>query len=347
MKVLLIGDRVYFHGALFAEALSKYCETVHLCGTVEEENIVPYDHIVDVKESFKKYGVFRPTITDYDIVFGLNQRVLVSLAAIKNICKSSNYNDILFGCQILDYPAHVFCKNKNYVRDVTVSWEKSILELKHFDIIVHSQYIAQKNLCKFHSEAISDVVLFPVIEMKRDKVNSENYICYSGRVSPDKGIHYIIEALSLLEDDIRFITIGNGFDFSDYATFLNVNYKQMKNVSENEKWNIYNKSLFLVCGADNENIPALCIMEGLSIGKTAIVWDYKENRSHYKDFVYYCNPINIKEFSETIRFLINNKNQINRKAGNKAIKYIKDNATYDVWAKKVFSMFSEALERNK
>lgn len=333
-KLVLINDGVINQGYLFGRALSKYFD-VKIVG---DASFVKYgwdidynwlkEHKVDYEESVFKNA---------DIILGIEHGTLLKINDISNI-----FPNKIYGCQILDYPIHVFYDNKDYNERACNIWPYYEKCLSKLDLIIYNQKRNIKDFkdlkIKFKNKAIHEFIKFPVKPIFFDEeIKTENIIVYSGRISPDKGIHYVISALGLIEKIYRpkFVTIGNGYDFSSFANYLRVDYENIKNCSEEEKYKYYHKSKAIICGADNVYIPALCILEGISIGKPTICFDSFENREHYKNFCSYANPGSIINLSGIIRSIDDYKINEN------GIKYCKEECTYEAWSEKVFNMVKE------
>lgn len=346
MKILLLNSGTDHQAVLFASAFSKKVERVNIINlSLTESSYIYREEIEKLKHSFYlKTGSSRlrfKDIEEFDVIFGINQNVLPALSEIKNQLPHK-----IYGCQILDYPIHVFKNNKDYLEGYGKIWYLYKQCLRDLDVVAYNQKNSSAFLDFYLSEkCVRGVVLFPIDITLPSTSEREDFIVYSGRLCTDKGVNYILDSLSLLEKKPKLVTIGSGYDFSDYAKFLKVDYEQMKNLSEQEKWDIYYKSRFLICGADNPYIPTLCILEGVAIGRTGIVWDFEENRFHYGDNVSYVEPLNILKLSEKIDSLYRNLAAADQIAIN-GPDYVAKNCTYEVWANRVIDLLHDKIEKD-
>lgn len=342
-KILCISRGMLFQGALYAPALGQYFDEVHFYGDLVKAS---YEVEVGIKEFNDNCVVGREEVGEnlesYDCILGMDHGRAIDMFQIK---RSAPNIGAVFGLQILDYPEHVFNQHtKDHQTNASLLWEKIKPSLKCLDFVVHNQEIALNSLSSFHPQAISEFVRWPVYPMGEDLGKQGDYILYSGRLSPDKGMHYILSALAIIDADIPLYVVGGGYDYSKIAEHLGVKYIHVKNCSEKDKWQLYRECRFTVCGADNPYIPALSVLEGIAVGKSSIVFDYPENHLHYKEFVWYCRPRDIDSMARCIKYMWNNPKLSNDRAS-KGPEWVKKEATYDVWAKKVFSMYEKARDK--
>ncbi len=324
-----------FCGHLFSEALKSHFEVVHLCGP---ELWSDYDYPMPREHYLQNYvgASFDPS--EYDVILSIDHGTVATLAEIKR-----DYPDKVVGAQVLDFPEHVFKKNKDYNANVQHRWEQEFLPcIRGLDFILYEKEIA-KNLIEklIPPKVMSWNFRYPVDPIVFKEYERKDFIVYSGRLKPDKGVHYVIDALALIEEDIEFITIGSGYDFSSYADHLNVRYKNIV-CSEEEKWKLYHESRFIVCGADNPNVTSLCVSEGISIGRCGIVFDFEENKLHYKNFAWYCLPLDIRAMAKTIDYMYHNPELADDRAiGGK--EFYEKNYSYEAWGNKFYEMFQNRL----
>lgn len=337
MKILIISGGFYGFSSHFASALNKYYEVslISSCG-----KSFSYDYpFVENFHYLDNSSIKQEDIKNFDVILGLDHGQLPFLSSLK---KNKNLISAhcKIGVQVLDFPAHVFYNDKNFNANAFHNWDNYYISmLKDMDFILHNQQIALSTLEKIHPNSVSEFVLHPVNRIEIEEYDRKDFIVYSGRISADKSVHYIIEALSILPEKIPLIAIGNGYDLTSYANYLGVDYKQMI-CSEEEKWKMYHECRFIVCAADNEYIPALCIMEGISIGRMGVSFNYEESKLHYKNFAAYCQPRDINSLSNTINHFYKNSNQTDVLSSGGPLYYESD-FSYSAWAKKVNKIIEE------
>lgn len=334
-KILLLNSSFFYQGILFADSIKDYYD-VTLTGN---KAMSPFGHYLDkdIEKSDKFFKSWKDVnIKDYDIILGLDNEANDILAKIKKEFPSKK-----IGVQILDYPEHTFLNNKDFEESSWFTWENRFLPpLKDMDFITHCKSRSKKVLEKLEGKAIHTFIRYPVKRNILNIKNRGNFIVFSGRTVPSKGIHYIIDALALLEEKIEFIAIGRGFNYTSYAEHLNVKYRQFQ-CSEADKWEIYHRSRFSVCGEDGGVTTSCSILECIGIGRTGIVWDTEENRVQYGDNVVYVPLRDIGKFAQQISFLYQDIEKADSFAKN-GPNYHEEKYSYEKWAENIYN-FIESL----
>jgi len=341
MKKLLIlnASMSLSRVTIFAKSLEKFYD-VFVTGSKDEHS---YKYKTVGKYAKEKFLTLSSTVPislkQFDVVMSLDQAGIPFLCEVKE-----HFPNIKVGVQFLDYPLHVFKKNKNYIHGISCIFAEYVEIINKLDFIIHNQKIALDLLEEYQKDVAVDFILYPVLPFKPKQYERKNTIVFSGRIDSDKGVGYIIEALSLLEVEERpkLITIGNGFNLKPYADFLLVEYENIRDCSEKDKWKHYYESRFLISASDNEYVPSLCPLEGISIGRSSVVFDFPESYRHYGDYVYYCPPINIQVLASTIKFLYKQSEFCDDRAKNGPA-YYKKEASYESWGKKVNKLIEKTL----
>ena len=328
-KILLVNSGMKFNSYLFGKALTRHYD-VTVTGNPAETQ---YEYEIS-QDFFDEHYVSPAELRydDYDYIFGLEHGSMRVLEAIKEKFPKPKY-----GFQVLDFPCHVFKKTKDFNEGALHYWADFVINNLHkFDFTLHNQDISLQELKKhLDPNGVHKFIKYPVNPTRFTDYERKDFILYAGRVHPDKGIHYILSALSLIEEHERpeFITVGSGFDFSPLAGHLKVKYTNINNCSEKDKWRLYHESRFVVCGADNPYIPALCIVEGISVNRAGIVFDFEENHKHYEQHAWYVPPVNITTLSSTIKHMYNDMKFCDSRASHGEDYYNRE-LSYDAWADK-------------
>lgn len=307
------------------KALEKYFDIDAIYAFDEEPkvlfecNLPKINHLDEQKENCK--------LDKYDIIFGFDPSTLDVISPLKN--KEALKNKV-FGCNVLDFPAHVFELNRNHHVSLIDRWKKWYEQYKQMDFITSWK---ENALTPFADCKMPKISLFgPAYPTYLDGPFKDEYqVCYSGTVKPDKGVHHIIEAASLVSNSPMVIAVGAGADLDKYAQYLRVSYKRFPGLGEKEKYKIYYESKFLICFPDNPWITPLCILEGLAIGKTGIVADWPENRRYYKDHVFYVEPFNILGLAKTMEILLKTPEILKEKEQG-AREFFEKERTNEKWA---------------
>ena len=115
-------------------------------------------------------------------------------------------------------------------------------------------------------------------------VGRDDYILYLARITPEKGVHHLIEAYKRLDTDKKLVIAGGASDAADY-------YRQLKEMAaedpriiftdfiqglELEEW--YSNALVYVLPSELEGMP-ISLLEAISCGNCCLVSDIPENKN--------------------------------------------------------------------
>lgn len=114
-------------------------------------------------------------------------------------------------------------------------------------------------------------------------VKKDDYILYLGRITPEKGIGYLLEAFKRLDTDKKLIIAGGASDSAEYFAGLKAaaqgdpriiftDFVQGQTLAE-----LYSNALLYVLPSDLEGMP-LSLLEAISYGNCCLVSDIHENQ---------------------------------------------------------------------
>ncbi len=154
-------------------------------------------------------------------------------------------------------------------------------------------------------------------EKYRSDNEQNNYILYFGRLSKEKGIDILIEAMALVNENIKLKIVGNGPEkenLKKLAEKLKINnqIQFLGHKNQNELKEIIKNSLAVIAPSQwYENCP-LSILEAFSFGKLVIASNLGGIPELVKDgktgFLF--EPSNAKDLSEKINLLFENSEKI-------------------------------------
>lgn len=114
------------------------------------------------------------------------------------------------------------------------------------------------------------------------QLEKESYILFLGRLVPEKGIHYLIEAYSRLQTDKKLVIAGGSSHSDDYVerlaamTIDNDNIIMTGFVSGKTLEELYSNAYLYVLPSDVEGLP-ISLLEAMSYRRCCLVSDIKEN----------------------------------------------------------------------
>jgi len=339
LRLLLLFNGLSEHAYLFADSLSPYFKKVQVLGAYKQEYNI-YKGVIDSKLYYEKYnalfhfGNINDILKNVDIILGIDHGCLNHLSVIKK-----TYPNIKVGCQILDYPYHIINKNsKTYKESTAYIWDVWLKVIPQLDFIVYNFYSTYDFLKKYNNNP-NIIHTYPVKQILISDIVKNNYIIYSGRMDGDKEIYFIIEALSMMEQkyDYKFVIItasqNDQYDYKKFASLLRVPIEIYYKMNEEDKYKLYAGCLCTTyVGAPA--IPGLCVKEGMSFGKNAVVFGFDEYKMIYgMHTIEYADPYNIKDLSMCYERMFNE--EYKEKNKNERLRIFKDFLSYDSWASSI------------
>ncbi len=109
----------------------------------------------------------------------------------------------------------------------------------------------------------------------------DSYILYLGRLVPEKGIHYLIEAFKRLDTDKKLVIAGGSSDTKEYENEIRKLAGDDKRiiftgfVQGNKINELYSNCCFYVLPSDLEGMP-MSLLEAMSYGNCCLVSDIPE-----------------------------------------------------------------------
>lgn len=135
---------------------------------------------------------------------------------------------------------------------------------------------------RFIPNGVSCPQILPAEQIAREfDLQKDSYILFLGRLVPEKGIHYLIEAFQRLETDKKLVIAGGASDTDAYAQELQTlagddprilftGFVQGKMLEE-----LYSNAYVYVLPSDVEGMP-LSLLEAMSYGNCCLVSDIPE-----------------------------------------------------------------------
>ncbi len=172
----------------------------------------------------------------------------------------------------------------------------------------------------------------PEIIKEKYNLNGDDYILYLGRIVPEKGIHYLIEAFKQIKTDKKLVIAGGSSHTNEY-------YEKIKSMAKEDSRIIMTgfvqgkllEELFSNCNlyilpSDIEGMP-ISLLEAMSYGKVCLVSNIKENLEVIKKNGISFEKSNIDDLMEKLNSYLN-ENSFNLDKA-ELIDYIKDNFNWD------------------
>lgn len=152
---------------------------------------------------------------------------------------------------------------------------------------------------------------------KRFKLNKNDYILYLGRIVPEKGIHYLIEAYNQIKTDKKLVIAGGSSDTDEYLKEL----KKMANHNKNIVFTgfvqgqildeLYSNAYIYCLPSDLEGMP-LSLLEAMSYGNCCLVSNIEECSSVVDDKAVIFKKSEVEDLKNKLTLLVNDSQLVNK-----------------------------------
>lgn len=171
------------------------------------------------------------------------------------------------------------------------------------------------------------------------------YFLYVGRLSPEKGINYLIEAMSMLHEGIKLLIVGSGKE-EEYLKNKTENLN-LKNISfvpfqnRNELLNIYKDCIASILPSVGYETFGLSAIESLACGKPVIgsnMGGIPEVIDNNKNGII-VEPGNINMLANAIKFF-NDNPEIATEMGKNGRKRVEELYSSEIYFKKMLEQYN-------
>ena len=158
-------------------------------------------------------------------------------------------------------------------------------------------------------------------------LTENDYILFLGRLVPEKGVHYLIEAYQGLNINKRLVIAGGSSHSDDYVERLaamsadNDNIIMTGFISGEILEELYSNALIYVLPSDVEGLP-ISLLEAMSYKRCCLVSDIKENTKTSADYAYFFKHGNVRDLREKIKELVDRPLDMIKHKGEEAGKYV-------------------------
>ena len=151
----------------------------------------------------------------------------------------------------------------------------------------------------------------PDIITQKFGLEKEKYILYLGRIVPEKGIMYLLEAFSRIDTDMKLVIAGGASHTNDYFNEVKKTAKKDPRVVltgfvQGDLFSeLYSNTYLYVLPSDIEGMP-ISLLEAMSFGRRCLVSDIPENAEACKDHAMYFEKSNVDDLEKKLREAISN-----------------------------------------
>lgn len=168
-------------------------------------------------------------------------------------------------------------------------------------------------------------IVQPDIIVKEYGIRKDEYILFLGRIVPEKGIHYLIEAFNKIKTIKKLVIAGGTSDSDSYYSKLKEKAKDNKNiiftgfVQGRELEELYSNAYIYVLPSDLEGMP-LSLLEAMSYGNCCLTSDIDECAEVVLDKGVIFKKSSVNDLKKTLQYLVDNDKVVS--------KYKKDAQSY-------------------
>ncbi|OZG68542.1 glycosyltransferase family 4 protein [Bifidobacterium eulemuris] len=168
---------------------------------------------------------------------------------------------------------------------------------------------------------------------ERYDLGKDDYVLFLGRIVPEKGVHYLIEAFKRLDTDKKLVIAGGSSDSADY-------YEQIKAaVAEDPRIiltgfvegrtleELYSNAYLYVLPSDLEGMP-MSLLEAMSYGNACLTSDIPECAEVVGDHAVTFHHSDVDDLRDRLGVLLADSTRINE-LKNEASDYITDKYEWD------------------
>ena len=176
-------------------------------------------------------------------------------------------------------------------------------------------------------------------------LNKDSYILFLGRIVPEKGIHYLVEAYNKIRVNKKLVIAGGSSDTDTYFNELKEKSKDNKNiiftgfVQGEELEELYSNAYIYVLPSDLEGMP-LSLLEAMSYKNCCLTSDIPECKTVMDDNGVTFKKSDVNDLKEKLQYLVDNVDKVN-KYKSEAQEYILKKYNWDDVVDKTIELYKK------
>jgi len=180
---------------------------------------------------------------------------------------------------------------------------------------------------------------------KKFGLKKDDYILFLGRIVPEKGIHYLIDAYNQIKTDKKLIIAGSASDTDTYFQELKDKSKNNKKiiftgfVQGKELDELYSNAYIYVLPSDLEGMP-LSLLEAMSYGNCCLTSDIEECKTVINDKGVTFKKSDLEDLKKKLQLLCNKKDLV-KKYKQESQEYILNKYNWDDVVEKTLKLYKK------
>lgn len=178
---------------------------------------------------------------------------------------------------------------------------------------------------------------------KKYNLGKDDYFLFLGRIVPEKGIHYLIDAYNQVSTNKKLVIAGGASDTDSYYEELKRKAQNNKNiiftgfVQGQELEELYSNAYVYVLPSDLEGMP-LSLLEAMSYGNCCLTSDIDECATVMEDYGVTFKRGDILDLSQSLQKLSNDVSLV-QKIKSESAKFILEKYNWDYIADKTLKLY--------
>jgi len=164
-------------------------------------------------------------------------------------------------------------------------------------------------------------------------LKKDDYILYLGRLVPEKGIHYLIDAYLRLKPSLKLVIAGGPCYTTEYVQQIQDMAAGCENilftgfVQDDVLAELFSNAYLYVLPSDLEGMP-ISLLEAMSYGQTCLVSDIEENKAVVGKHGFYFSQGNINSLYKALKKLTSGQQSFEKNNAS-IIDYVRENFNWD------------------
>lgn len=183
----------------------------------------------------------------------------------------------------------------------------------------------------------------PDLIKKKYKLKKDDYILFLGRIVPEKGIHYLIDAFNKIKTNKKLVIAGGASDTDLYYSELKERAHKNQNiiftgfVQGQELKELYSSAYIYCLPSDLEGMP-LSLLEAMSYGLCCLTSDIKECSTVISDKGETFIKSNVESLASKLQQLLSDENLV-KKYKKESQNYILEKYNWDDIVEKTLKLY--------
>ncbi|WP_346681939.1 glycosyltransferase family 4 protein [Bifidobacterium pullorum] len=175
----------------------------------------------------------------------------------------------------------------------------------------------------------------------------EGYVLFLGRIVPEKGVHYLIEAFKGIDTDKNLVIAGGSSDSSDYYESIRHTAAEDPRivltgfVEGHDLQELYGNAYVYVLPSDLEGMP-MSLLEAMSYGNCCLVSDIPECAEVVGDHAATFKHGDVDDLRKQLRMLLDDTG-VTRRYRSGAAEYITQRYSWDAVVAQTLALYEGAL----